>query len=232
METRQKSVLFAGVGDAVGLHISRLLAECEIASHRMDWEHRIFDDVFEHQFDVIVIGFPVPGADFGRLLSSVRSRGSKSRKAGLILIADPGSVENAVSFIGRGVSRVLMASTPDITLLENINELLHVKPRIPIRTAARILADVQRGPKFSLCQTENLSVSGMLLRGWNHLPVGFTFDFELDLPGVDEPLRGRATVARATTDLREGFEGIGVAFDSLPPEDANRIESFVAQHLN
>ena len=165
----ERAVLFAGVGDAVGWHVARLLAECGISSSRLPWEHRIFEHVFENRFDVIVIGFPAPGADFGRLLSSVRSRSSSSRAAGLILIARQGSVEDAVTFIGRGVNRVLMESTPDITLLENINELMHVKPRVPIRTAARIVADIERGPKFSLCQTENLSETGMLLRGWKKL---------------------------------------------------------------
>ncbi len=232
MANLSRAVLFAGVGDAVGWHVSRLLAECGIASERMAWEHRIFEHVFEKHFDVIVIGFPVPGADFGRFLSSVRSRNSKCLRAGLILIARQGSVEEAVSFIGRGINRVLMESTPDMTLLENINELMHVKTRVPLRTAARIVADIERGPKFSLCQTENLSETGMLLRGWNHLPVGFTFDFELDLPGEDEPLRGRATVARVTTDARENFEGIGVSFESLDPSSEGKIENFISSFVN
>jgi hypothetical protein len=232
MDRVAKVALFVGVDAVLYGQMSELISSRGVDAVYLPWDDEAFELAFSTQFDVIVARYPAPGADFGRFLSAVRSQQSPSRRAGLIVIAASGTVEAASQFIGRGVNRVLSERSSHSVLLRMFKELLEVAPRVPVRTTARITADVDRGPQNAYCQTENLSATGMLLRGWAHYPVGITFDFELAVPGQGEPIRGQATVTRVTDSTREKFNGFGARFDSLHDSDQQRLEAFISEQLH
>jgi len=103
-----------------------------------------------------------------------------------------------------------------------------------LRTSAPVRMRLRhRGHEVAtLGQTVDLSLTGMLVRGSNHYPVGTGIDFALELPGLgDESLHGRATIARRAGAVREGVHGYGVAFIDFESGDDDRLRSYLESRL-
>lgn len=232
MDDHPRSALFAGTDLPMFTHVADAVRAMGIATDQVPWNGEVFELVASRHFDVIVAGYPLPGADLGRFLSTLRAHGAPCHGAGLVLVAALGTVEDATLLVGRGVNRVLSERSPPDVLMLTLGELLAVAPRVPVKTTARVRAAVERGPQNVIYQTENLSDSGMLLRGWTHLAVGTGFAFELIIPGQEEPIRGQATVTRLTDTRRESFAGIGARFDSFAAADHDRLSDFIAARAN
>ena len=72
----------------------------------------------------------------------------------------------------------------------------------------------------------------MLLRGFGHYPPGTTIDFEINIPGHSEPIRGSATIARTTNVENERFEGVGDRFDDFLGTDRSRLTDYLSKHIH
>ncbi len=207
-----QQVLVTGLGES---YEEALVAELErqgYAVHVSPWEDAVLDFVERIPFHGVVTGYPLPGAAFGILLSAVRSRASASRHAGLVVVADPHRMEDARRLIGRGVNRVVDASRPATQAVRALAGLLQVAPRVPLKLPARILLRMGGRPLSVLCQTENVSATGMLVRGCTHCSPGTRVTFRIELPGEEEPLEGIAEITRKADPSREGLLGFGARF--------------------
>jgi hypothetical protein len=199
----------------------------------MCWDDNARELVLSTDFDLIIAAFPPPGPpSMGSFLQAVRAEASPCRHSGLLLLADSRSVLRATGFIGRGANRVVSEQDSPEHIASSAADLLKVAPRLPIRVPTRIDVKLFEQPVTNLCQTENLSASGMLLRGFGHYPVGTALDFELDLPGDAAPIRGGAEVARITDPSRERLTGFAARFVSFLDEDRSRLEIFLGQRLH
>jgi hypothetical protein len=72
----------------------------------------------------------------------------------------------------------------------------------------------------------------MLLRGFGHYPPGTTIDFEINIPGQSDPIRGTATIARTTNVALERMEGVGARFQSFTGQDGGRLTEYLNDHLH
>ncbi len=226
-------VLFTGLDD---LSCARMATAIRSRGHdvlQTPWTDDTIDLCAKTRFDVIVASYPIPAAQFGRFLSAVRSKASACHRAGLVLLTAPGALDDGQRLIGRGVNRVLSRDSSPIYLQQAIDDLLRVAPRLVVHASARIVPRrKERGPHVALCQTVNVSSTGMLLRGWAHYPVGTHFDFQLHFQGNDSPIRGEALVARTTNLERERFDGFGARFVSFEDADEHRLDAMLRQELN
>lgn len=195
------------------------------------WDLELADHVHQTRYDLIVIGFPVLGVALGRVMSSLRHRRSASLRCGTILVAPVARLSDAGRFLGRGVNRVLADDELGLTLASTARLLLEVAPRLPVRAPARIMVEIGDRPLRAFCQTENLSRTGMLLRGFGHYPRGTPVEFELSIPGEPGPIRGRAEVLRTTDLTTERVEGVGARFLGFEGDDGLRLESYLDRHL-
>jgi hypothetical protein len=93
---------------------------------------------------------------------------------------------------------------------------------------ARIKIHVPGKPVQSFCQTQNLSRSGVLIRGFSHYDPGLRIDFEISLPDDSAPLRGRGVIRRQTERRNEGIDGLGIEFESFHGADQQRLVEFLA----
>ena len=112
-------------------------------------------------------------------------------------------------------------------LARAILELSSVAPRATLRAPTRVVLHLEQRPLRTFCQTENVSETGMLLRGFGHYPPGTTIDFEINIPGQSEPIRGRATIARTTNVSSEMMEGVGARFDDFRDGDRARLTEYL-----
>ena len=179
--------------------------------------------------DLVVARYPLAELGLENLVDTLRRPDSASRAAGLMLLADPDAAAEVAPFIGRGVNRVVALDAPSERVLDAITDLLAVAPRQTVRTPVHLELWLDRGLSRIHTITENLSISGMLLRGGERFAVGTRVSFELFLPGEGQPVRGEAEVARHCDPSREGVAGIGARVLSFAAGDLVRVESFLHQ---
>jgi len=201
--------------------------------HHQPWNDNTLEFVQATRFDAIVIGFPGPITELRRFVQCIRSPGSASEHAGILLLAEPDHLAAAKTFVGIGVgiNRAIATSDLEQLFVPMITDLTTVAPRIPLRAPTRVVLNLERRLR-TFCQTENVSETGMLLRGFGHYPPGTTIDFEINIPGQSDPIRGSATIARTTNVDHERLEGVGARFDNFLGTDRGRLTEYLNEHLH
>lgn len=227
----RKQVLVTAANDTLSRRISELLRQNDIDVHRSRWDETTTDLVQSTPFDVIVMGFPVDESAMSRFLATARADGAACRRAGLVLVTESDQASEASRLIGKGANRIVTTDRLALELLSAIEDLARPAPRLSVRVPAQIKLYSDGRPLRVMAQIENLSTSGMLLRGVTQFPVGTMFDFEISIPGGAAPISGSAEVTRATDPRHESVRGIGVRFVSLTGSDRTRLETYVANRL-
>jgi hypothetical protein len=178
-------------------------------------------------YDAVIIGYPPAEFDLQRLLDAIRRPGSACRPSPVVLLAPGDLLLEASGYCGLGVNRVLDIDRAHETLRPVLEQLLRVAPRRSLRTVGRVEVFVGPRARLLLCQTVNISATGMLLRTGRGYPLGTEIAFEVMLPGDTRPLRGRGRIVRETIDRRERFAGVGVAFEALDRDSETRLRDHV-----
>jgi DNA-binding NarL/FixJ family response regulator len=211
--------------------VAPLLQRSGLKVHTRADHTSALEAVQQEAFDLVIFGFASDRSSLADLVEAVRSDSSPSRSAGVLVLADSELRLEAESWVGRGVNRVVSKEGEEGRLLEAIANLLHVAPRIALRTMVRLEMAVVLGRIVTVAQTENISRSGMLVRGGSRCAPGDRVGFDLELPGEHESVRGRLVIVRRTDRRREQLAGIGAAFDTLSPSGRERLEHFLEQRL-
>lgn len=176
------------------------------------WHSEIPALVESQTFDAIVVHLPLPGVGLGVLLSSIRSKEARCRQSGLVILTPEDNIGAIERLVGRGVNRVLPNTATAAEVLEALEAVTGAARRVSIRLPVQLEVTLPAGDSQAFCQTENVSESGMLLRGFQHYPLGTRFSFQLQVPGTDRSLKGVAEVTRTTDADRENVEGFGARF--------------------
>jgi hypothetical protein len=224
-------VLVTRVDDATHRRIADTLHQIRADLHRVRWDQTTLELVQGTAFDVVIIGFPVSREALSRFLDAARAKGSACRRTGLVLISETPHSEAAQALIGKGANRVVIAEEIEGRLVTAVEELAQPASRVPVRIPARVQLFADGRPLRLMAQIDNISTSGMLLRGVTQFPVGTTFGFEVVVPGEAKPIRGTAEIMRATDPRREQMQGVGVRFVSFEGSDRLRLEMFIGRNL-
>jgi len=224
--TRTDESTFAKVKDAIrGADIDLQMAP---------WNDNTLELVQSNSFDAIIIGFPGPITALRRFVQCLRSDGSACQRSGVVLLCEPRHLEAAKTFvgIGAGINRAICAADMNETLTQTLLELSSVAPRSALRAPTRVVLHLEHRPLRTFCQTENVSETGMLLRGFGHYPPGTTIDFEINIPGQSDPIRGQATIARTTNVSAEMMEGVGAQFNDFRDGDRARLTEYLNEMVH
>lgn len=225
-------VLITRVDDATYRRIAATLRQTRADLHRARWDSTTLELVQVTCFDVMIIGFPISREALKRFLDAARATGAACRRAGLILITETPHSDAAQALIGKGANRVVVADELEARLVTAVEELARPAPRLPVRIPARLHLFAEGRPLRLMAQIENISASGMLLRGVTQFPVGTSFDFEMVVPDEARPIRGSAQITRGTDPRHERVHGVGVRFVGFEGSDRVRLEMFIERHLS
>lgn len=176
--------------------------------------------------ELLVVVMPAAGAD--ELLRSVRSAGSPSRRAGIVLVAQAHAGESFSAATSPLANTLLPGDSSPEDFRRAVSELLEVAPRTEAPTGTQIDVWLHDGTRLEL-EVDNLSASGVLARTPRALAVGTTFGFALDLPSQSGPVRGRARVVRVASENGHGGSLVGARFIALGGDGTARLEEFVAR---
>jgi DNA-binding NarL/FixJ family response regulator len=180
-------------------------------------------------FDLLLIVAPLEDMLLRDFIRAVRAPSSPSREVGVVVLCEGQDLDTARTLLSTGVNRVLPLDSDDQVLIDTVTVLLNVAPRR--RLHAVLKADLALGQRRRLVmhQTENLSLTGALVRGEPPYPVGTRFNFEIVFPGVSAPIRGTAEVVRHTNLSREQVKGFGATFVSFAGDGRQSLESALAR---
>lgn len=181
----------------------------------------------KERYDLLIVHYPDIAISLTELVDTVRSKGSPCRTSGLLVVAEHSEVEEVGALMGRGVNRVVDVDAHVDRLLDAIADLLAVKPRRFLRSVIQLDIWVGFGVKRILTVTENVSLSGMLVRGGREFPPGTRLHFELLLPHQTPAIRGDLVVVRQSDRVREGVEGFGARVLDFVGDGETRLRAFL-----
>jgi len=231
MSSPSRHVLILGAGAPELERFVPLLRRTGFTVHRSESAEGASAILQSTAFDLVVLGYPLPGHSLGQLLLSTRDRASPNRQTGLLLVAASGAEAEAEVLLGRGVNRVVPIAQAPAMLLDAVADLLDIAPRVAVRSLVELKLDLEVGTRRLLTRTENLSQTGMLLREALSCSIGTAFRFELLLPRPLELIRGSGTVVRHTDLEREGLRGFGGRFDDLAGDGRHRLVAYLESEL-
>lgn len=176
-------------------------------------------------FDLVVIVPPLSRAL--ELVKRMRSPESPSRNAALIVVADAEADISGRPWWADGSYTVIGPTEARRSLPERAARMMNAASRTATRLPVRLRCEDTVARERALCQTVNISVSGMLISGCRRLPEGSEIEFEVTLPTRSRPVSGRARVVRHTNSRHEAKPGTAVEFIRLNEADRTALNSFV-----
>jgi DNA-binding response OmpR family regulator len=208
--------------------VTRVLRQVGCQVHRLPRADQAAELLQGTWFDLILARHPVMGMDIEAFVATVRAESSPCRDSGLLLLADADAIGEVTPLLHRGVNRVVEADAPCDRLLDAIADLLDTAPRHSLRAVVQLELWLARGHHRLLTVTENVSTTGMLVRGGTEFPVGSRLEFELLLPGHGSPIFGEVEVARHTDRLRERIDGFGGKIVSFADDGQQRLRTLLS----
>ncbi len=228
MSSTQWSVLIAGKHVTLNPAIEHLFQRSNIMVDRVEPASQGLNRAQEIHYDLVILELPLEDPGLGNFVKALRGPGSASRTAGLLVTGETSEHEAAALFLGRGINRFVPRDGNGSTWLDAVASLIAVPPRSSLRALVQLETAIRGSRSRMLAQTENLSETGMLIRGdTRHFKPGDTIEFELILPGEETPIRGTAKVVRPTIKEREGIEGFAAQFLTLENGGLAILQAFL-----
>ena len=178
----------------------------------------------ERRFDLILAGYPAAGLSLDRLLDQIRRPGSACSEAVLLVVTDPEKVKRLENLTDEHF-RVLSHTNARVVIKTIISKVLGIAPRMSARFMVKFKVELERGEALRVCQSENLSETGMRVRTSEVIPVGSRLSLQFSLPPAGKPLYAEAEVVRHM-DPREA-SGLGLKFQKLEGGSATRLRDYL-----
>ena len=225
---KSRNVLIIGVDSNTFSKIAPMLERAAVEVDRFPRGRPSLELLFAVAFDALLVGFPLPDMDLDEFLSEIRMRESLTRHTPVLVLTEEKLQQEAQQrFVGKGANRVVPVSIGAERLQSVVSGLLEVAPRIGARMMASFEVQLEEGTTLAMCQTENISNTGMLVRTQVGYPIGTRLSFEFPLPSDGRTVKGEAEVVRHTLLGREQIRGVGVRFLSFEGDGKRRFREYL-----
>jgi len=220
-------LLIIGTETNVLKQVAPLLRRVGCNVHRIARADQAATLLLGTRFDLLLARYPVEGLSLEEFVATVRAEGSPCRDSGLLMMVEVGEVGEVAHFLKRGVNRIVTDDASCDRLVDAIADLLGVAPRHGMRAVVQLELWLRNEGRRLLTVTENVSATGMLVRGGTEFPVGSLLGFQLLVPG-QQPVAGSVVVARHTDRLREHVDGFGGRIISFAGDGQDRLRALLA----
>jgi len=161
------------------------------------------------------------------VVRELRASGSLSRDAAVLILAKPDQVDAVRALKSHGVNRIMLVSDPPEIIREQMTTLLDVAPRATVRLPTNVESVLGGTGHEIFCQTENLSMSGMLVKTRRRPQLGSPVVFKIDLSDPVGTIFGRGELVRHATRDRGKIDGIGIRFLSFENDGALLLRDYL-----
>ena len=116
--------------------------------------------------------------------------------------------------------------TPEL-LQRYVLSLLPTEGRHAKRLMLRLEVEMGTGPRLRMCQSDNISETGMLVRTNHLLPVGAQVRVAITLPSQPEPIQATAEIVRHTDPNKEKIRGLGLRFLQIKGQGLEALKEYI-----
>jgi DNA-binding NarL/FixJ family response regulator len=177
--------------------------------------------------ELVILGLEPTTMSLENTIRRIRSQSSASRMASLLVLAEPGSEDNARRLIGHGVNRVMLTVDSAKHIGLQVADLLDIAPRATLRFSTRMLVELEDGFAEALGAVVNISAKGLLLETDADLEPGQHVIISIEIGPQLEPVAAKAEIVRKANLEREGIEGIGAQFLSFAGDSQIQLKNIL-----
>ena len=178
---------------------------------------------------LIVVALPLLDLRLGAFLERLAAESPGSTGPAVALLADEHLLPELEPHLD-AEHRFLPAHTDPEELQKGIFELIGDTTRAARRLMLRLEVQLGAGKLLRMCQSDNISESGILVKLQDAIPVGSEVRLAISLPGSAEPLPVKAEVVRHTDPHKEATRGLGLRFVEFEGQGRNKLIEYL--HLN
>ncbi len=179
------------------------------------------------RYDVIIMDAEPCERPLEDVVRELRASGSLSRDAAVLILAEPDQVDAVRALKSHGVNRIMLVSDPPEIIRQQMTSLLDVAPRATVRLPTNVESVLGGKGRELFCQTENLSMSGMLVKTRHRPQLGSTVVFKIDLSDPIGTIFGRGELVRHATPEQGKVDGLGVKFLSFASDGAQKLQDYL-----
>jgi hypothetical protein len=181
-------------------------------------------------YDLIIAEYPLPDLSIVDFLGILQAPTLPCEKTPIVLIANDEHVEGVAKHVeGKELITVLaQSSAAEHLQAELARGISNVAIRKDSRLLVQIETEVDAGSLMRVCQTSNLSESGMMLHTSRLFPVDSEASVSFHLPGDPRTIEGTIKIVRHADPEREQMSGMGVQFTQLGNTSRDKLRDYVA----
>ena len=180
-------------------------------------------------YDLILAEYPLPDLSIADFLGILQAPTMPSANSQILLITKEDQVE-AVTRHTRSDDRVRVVpqgASAQYLHCSLAGSLAGVAARKQSRLMIQLEAHLGAGKLMRVCQTSNVSESGLLIHTTRMVPVDTEMDISFYLPGDARPIDGTVRVVRHSDPVREPAVGMGVVFTKLSHNAKDKLRDYV-----
>ena len=174
------------------------------------------------KFDLIILDERLPDLQVGELVVKIRE--NPRCKELSIMQFSSGPIEQP-----KGVNVVLTKPVVSASFNEACKKLLQVESRRDSRLLVYVQVQGFVQSNFFLCNSRNLSASGILILTTKHLKMGDGVQLQITLPREKEKVRAFAKVVREAKEVSTKLNAYGLHFIEIAEKDRERIRKFIKE---
>jgi DNA-binding response OmpR family regulator len=203
------------------------LHRSDISVHTAATADELLTTHFEHRAVLIVTLLDLPGMHCETMINVIR-RNEAFRSVSIMVLYNDDAEQRARS--ARCGANIVMALPAEPALLAaHVSQLLSVEPRRAYRVVLNMAVNGVHNNRPFLCNSENISPRGLLIRTAEVLEPGSRIACSFYLPDGTR-VSADGDVARVIKqDAGDTVKHYGVRFRSISPEAEASISSFVNQ---
>jgi hypothetical protein len=227
VDRHEPRVLAAGLGRVA---FDRLAPELQRDTVGIEWVETPEAGVAlarKSRYDVIIMDAEPCERPLEEVVRELRASRSRSRDAAVLILAEPDQVDAVRALKSHGVNRIMLVTDPPEIIREQMATLLDVAPRATVRLPTNVESVLGGTGRELFCQTENLSMSGMLVKTRHRPQLGSPVVFKIDLSDPVGTIFGRGELVRHATRDRGKIDGIGIKFLSFEDDGALLLREYL-----
>ncbi|HPR65476.1 MAG TPA: TIGR02266 family protein [Thermoanaerobaculia bacterium] len=225
----QKRILVGNLPQSIVEKVSSYLSRDHFSVDYLPSTKAVNALIVRVPFHLLILGIPVEDMRIEDLFHSIRTENMPCIKSPVLLLGSSSILDDYRKYIGKGASSVLDGDLESLTLVGEIGRLMEVAPRVEARLLVHMRVHMESRQGNLLCQCENISTSGMLIKTSSRYDPGTRLTFEFTMPGDRDPIQGEAEVVRHTVHPRDKVSGMGLRFISMDEDGRERLERHLSQ---
>ena len=180
-------------------------------------------------YDLILAEYPLPDLSIVDFLGILQAPTLPSADSQILLLTKDEEVASVKRNVDGDIRVNVVPQSASAQYLHSAlaGSLSGVAERKKTRLMVQLEAKLGAGKLMRVCQTSNVSETGLLIHTTRLIPLETEIDISFYLPGDPRPIDGTVKVVRHSDPAKEERAGMGVQFTHLPAVARDKLRDYV-----